>query len=72
MKKFIAKVVGVISGVDNGKRVRVPLGPCEIEDSGAADDIKISWVQGDATMSVSMSIEDYEQYLSSGDVRIIP
>jgi hypothetical protein len=71
MKKFIAKVVGVISGVDDGKRVRVPLGPCDIEDSGEADDIKINWVQGEAVVSVSIPIEEYEQYIRSGDIRII-
>jgi hypothetical protein len=71
MKTFFAKVIGSVSGISEGTRVKVPLGPCEIEDSGGSEDVKIKWVRGDITRTVSISIEDYEQYRRSGDIRTI-
>jgi hypothetical protein len=71
MKKFLAKVIGNVSGIVDGRRIRVPIGPCEIEDSGGSDAVKINWVRGSIASSVSISIEDYEQYRKSGDIQMV-
>ena len=42
MKKIAAKVVGTVSGMIDGKKRQIPVGPCEIEDSKDTDDVIVS------------------------------
>ena len=70
MKKFSAKVVGVVSGAKDGKKSLIPVGPCEIEDSKDTDDVIVSWDRDGVKLSATIPIEDYEQYCQSDDIKI--
>jgi hypothetical protein len=70
MKKIPAKVVGVVSGMIDGKKRQIPVGLCEIEDSKDTHDVIVSWDQHVIKLSAAIPMHDYEQYCQSGDIKI--
>jgi hypothetical protein len=70
MKKISAKVVGTVSGIIDGKKRQIPVGPCEIQDSRDTDDVIVYWDRGGMKLSAAIVMEDYEQYCQSGDIKI--
>ncbi len=70
MKKISAKVVGTVSGMIDFKKRKIPVGPCEIEDSKDTDDVIVSWDRDGIKLSAAIPMHDYEQYFQSGDIKI--
>ena len=52
----------------DGPHITIPLGPCEIEET--AQDVTISWVDGDTRGSAAIPITDFKRYVSSGAIEL--
>jgi hypothetical protein len=47
----------------DGPNITIPVGPCEVEET--AQDVTISWAEGDTHGSTAIPLTDFRRYLAS-------
>ena len=47
----------------DGPHINIPLGPCEIEET--AQDVTISWVDGETHGAAAIPITDFKRYVAA-------
>ncbi|MBC7992626.1 MAG: hypothetical protein H7Z15_05215 [Rhizobacter sp.] len=47
----------------DGAHINIPLGPCEIEET--AQDVTISWVDGETHGATAIPITDFKRYVAT-------
>jgi hypothetical protein len=64
-----ARITGTVEYREgDGPRIAIRRGPCEVEE--AAQDVTISWVDGESRGSAAMPIDDYKLYLASKAIEV--
>lgn len=53
----------------DGAHITIPLGPCEVEET--AQDVTISWVDGETHGSTAIPIGDFKRYVSSRAIEVV-
>ena len=52
----------------DGPHITIPLGPCEIEET--AQDVTISWVDGETHGAAAIPITDFKRYVASRAIEL--
>lgn len=53
----------------DGPHITIPLGPCEIEET--AQDVTISWVDGETHGAAAIPITDFKRYVASRAIQLV-
>ncbi|MBC7954739.1 MAG: hypothetical protein H7Y33_02560 [Cytophagales bacterium] len=53
----------------DGPNIIIPKGPCEIEET--AQDVTISWADGDTHGATAIPISDFKRYVASKAIEIL-
>ena len=53
----------------DGANMPIPIGPCEIEET--AQDVTISWVDGETHGSAAMPITDFKRYVATRAIELV-
>jgi len=52
----------------DGAHINIPLGPCEIEET--AQDVTISWVDGETHGAAAIPITDFKRYVATRVIEV--
>lgn len=59
-----ARIIGeVVYREGDGPNIVIPAGPCEIEET--AQDVTISWIDGDTHGLTAIPLSDFKRYVAS-------
>jgi hypothetical protein len=53
----------------DGPNITIPVGPCEIEET--AQDVTISWTEGDTHGSTAIPLTDFKRHVASKAIEIL-
>ena len=65
-----ARITGeVVYREGDGPNITIPSGPCEFEET--AQDVTLSWVDGDTRGSTAIPLADFKRYVATRAIQLL-